>query len=163
MRDIKSNIKKRTTVTAKIVLLAMIVLSFRLVYWQFIKGGELQASAIQQQTMDSIVTSKRGVIYDRNGKVLAQSASVQTVTASPSEVKKDGNAKETAKTLAKLLDMDAEEIEKKITKNSSYEIIKRKIDNGVAEKIRKAELKGIHLVEDSKRFHVSYCKNRERL
>jgi len=153
MRDIKSNIKKRTTVTAKIVLLAMLVLTFRLVHWQFIKGSELQASAIEQQTMDSIVSSKRGIIYDRNGKVLAQSASVQTVTASPSEVKKDGKAKETAETLAKLLDMDADEIEEIITKNTSYEIIKRKIDNGVAEKIRKENLKGIHLVEDTKRTY----------
>lgn len=153
MREIKSNIKKRTTVTAKIVLLAMLVLSFRLVYWQFIKGSELQASAIEQQTMDSIVSSKRGIIYDRNGKILAQSVAVQTVTASPAEVKKSGEAKETAKTLASILEMDADEIEEKITKDSSYEIIKRKIDNEVAEKIRKAELKGIHLIEDSKRTY----------
>lgn len=153
MRELKSNIRKRTSLTAKIVLLVMLVLIFRLVYWQFVKGSELQASAIEQQTMDSVVSSKRGIIYDRNGKILAQSVSVQTVTASPAEVKKKGESKETAEKLAEILEMDADEIEKKITKNSAYEIIKRKVDNKIAEKIRKANLKGIYLVEDSKRTY----------
>ena len=153
MRELKSNIRKRTSVTARLVLFVMLILIFRLVYWQFVKGGELQASAIEQQTMDSVVSSKRGIIYDRNGKILAQSVSVQTVTASPAEIKKEGEAKETAEKLADILEMDADEIEKKITKKSAYEIIKRKIDNQVAEKIRKANLKGIHLIEDSKRTY----------
>lgn len=153
MGELKSNIRKRTSVTAKIVIFVMLVLIARLVQWQFIKGSELQASAIEQQTMDSVVSSKRGIIYDRNGKVLAQSVSVQTVTASPAEVKKSKKAKQTAETLASILDMDADEVEKKITKNSMYEIVARKIDNKVAEKIRKAELKGIYLIEDSKRTY----------
>lgn len=153
MGEIKTNIRKRTAVTAKIVAFAMLVLILRLANWQFVRGSEMQTSAIEQQTMDSVVTSKRGIIYDRNGKVLAQSVSVQTVTASPAEVKKSKKAAKTAKKLAELLNMDADEIEKKITKNSMYEIVARKIDNSTAEKIRKAGLKGIHLIEDSKRTY----------
>lgn len=153
MGEIKTNIRKRTAVTAKIVAFAMLVLILRLANWQFVRGSEMQTSAIEQQTMDSVVTSKRGIIYDRNGKVLAQSVSVQTVTASPAEVKKSKKAAKTAKKLAELLNMDADEIEKKITRNSMYEIVARKIDNSTAEKIRKAGLKGIHLIEDSKRTY----------
>lgn len=153
MGEIKTNIRKRTAVTAKIVAFAMLVLILRLANWQFVRGSEMQTSAIEQQTMDSVVTSKRGIIYDRNGKVLAQSVSVQTVTASPAEVKKSKKAAKTAKKLAELLNMDADEIEKKITKNSMYEIVARKIDNSTAEKIRKAGLKGIYLIEDSKRTY----------
>ena len=153
MGEIKTNIRKRTAVTAKIVAFAMLVLILRLANWQFVRGSEMQTSAIEQQTMDSVVTSKRGIIYDRNGKVLAQSVSVQTVTASPAEVKKSKKAAKTAKKLAELLNMDADEIEKKITRNSMYEIVARKIDNSTAEKIRKAGLKGIYLIEDSKRTY----------
>lgn len=153
MGEIKTNIRKRTAVTAKIVAFSMLVLILRLANWQFVRGSEMQTSAIEQQTMDSVVTSKRGIIYDRNGKVLAQSVSVQTVTASPAEVKKSKKAAKTAKKLAELLNMDADEIEKKITKNSMYEIVARKIDNSTAEKIRKAGLKGIYLIEDSKRTY----------
>lgn len=153
MGEIKTNIRKRTAVTAKIVAFAMLVLILRLANWQFVRGSEMQTSAIEQQTMDSVVTSKRGIIYDRNGKVLAQSVSVQTVTASPAEVKKSKKAAKTAKKLAELLNMDADEIGKKITKNSMYEIVARKIDNSTAEKIRKAGLKGIYLIEDSKRTY----------
>lgn len=153
MGELKHNIKKRTSTSVKAIFLIVVVLISRIGYWQFVKGSQLKTEATEQQTMDSIVSSKRGIIYDRNGKILAQSVSVQTVTATPAEVKKSKKSSETAKTLAKILDMDADEIEKKITKNSSYEIIKRKVDNDKAEKIRKAELSGIHLVEDSKRTY----------
>lgn len=153
MNELKHNIKKRTSVSAKVIFLIIVILISRLGYWQFVKGEQLRSEAAQQQTMDSIVTSKRGIIYDRNGKILAQSVSVQTVTASPAEVRKSKKAKETAEKLAKILDMDADELEEKITKKTSYEIIKRKVDNEQAEKIRKADLDGIHLVEDSKRTY----------
>ncbi len=153
MGELKTNIRKRTSVTAKIVAFSMLVLVLRLANWQFVRGSEMQKNAIEQQTMDSIVTSKRGVIYDRNGKVLAQSVSVQTVTVSPAEVKKSKKADKTAKKLASLLDMDEDDIKEKITKNSMYEIVARKIDNETAEKIREADLPGIHLVEDSKRTY----------
>ncbi len=153
MNELKHNIKKRTTITAKIVLFCILVLLCRIAYWQFVRGDELRGDAVEQQTMDSVVSSKRGIIYDRNGKVLAQSISVQTVTAAPPEVKESKKADSTAKTLAKILDMDEDEIKKKITKNSAYEIVAKKIDNKKAENIRKANLQGIHLVEDSKRSY----------
>ena len=153
MVELKYNIKKRAPIITLISVIVFFALIGRLMYWQFIKGAELKSGAIQQQTLDSVVSSKRGIIYDRNGKVLAQSISVQTVTASPAEVKKSGKADEISETLAKILGKDEDDIKKQITKNSSYEIVARKIDNEKAEKIRKAELKGIYLIEDSKRTY----------
>lgn len=153
MVELKYNIKKRAPIITLVSVIVFFALIGRLMYWQFIKGAELKSGAIQQQTLDSVVSSKRGIIYDRNGKVLAQSISVQTVTASPAEVRKSGKADETSQTLAKILDKDEDDIKKQITKNTSYEIVARKIDNEKAEKIRKAELKGIYLIEDSKRTY----------
>ncbi len=153
MVELKYNIKKRAPWVTLISVIIIFALMGRLVYWQFIKGAELKSGAIQQQTLDSVVSPKRGIIYDRNGKVLAQSVSVQTVTASPAEVKKSKKADEIAQTLADILKGDKDEIKKKITKNTSYEIIERKIDNKTAERIRKAELKGIYLIEDTKRTY----------
>ena len=60
-------------------------------YLQVVKGENLQKQAIEQQTRDRIINSKRGTVYDRNGKQLAVSASVETVTASPAEVKANSN------------------------------------------------------------------------
>ncbi len=153
MSELKHNIRKRTSASVKVIFLIIAILISRIGYWQFVRGDKLQTEAIEQQTMDSIVSSKRGIIYDRNGKILAQSVSVHTVTASPAEVCKSKKARKTAETLADILGMDADELEKKITKKSSYEIIQRKVDNKKAKKIRKAELAGIYLVEDSKRTY----------
>ena len=83
MIELKYNVKKRAPYITLVSLIIFMALSLKLVYWQFIKGAELKSSAIQQQTLDSVVSSKRGMITDRNGKVLAQSISVQTVTVTP--------------------------------------------------------------------------------
>ena len=90
MVELKYNIKKRAPVVILVTLAVIAILIGKLFYWQFIKGAELKSGAIQQQTLDSVVSPKRGIIYDRNGKVLSQSISVQTVTASPAEVTKKG-------------------------------------------------------------------------
>ncbi len=153
MSDLRYDIRKRAPWVVLISVVIILALCGRLIYWQFIKGAELKSGAIQQQTLDSVVSAKRGIIYDRNGKVLAQSVSVQTVTASPAEVKKKKAVDKTAETLAGILSMDKEAIKKKLSANTSYEIIARKISNEDAEKIRKAELSGIYLIEDTKRTY----------
>ena len=70
------NSKKKILVVIMVgaVLLAYVVCT--LFYWQFVRGEELQAKAIDQQTRESNINSNRGVIYDRNGKILAQNTSV---------------------------------------------------------------------------------------
>ncbi len=153
MSDLRYNIRKRSPWVVLLSVVIILALTGRLIYWQFIKGAELKSGAIQQQTLDSVVSAKRGIIYDRNGKVLAQSVSVQTVTASPAEVKKAGKVDETAVILADILSMDKNSIKKKLNANTSYEIIARKISNADAELIRQKELKGIYLIEDTKRTY----------
>lgn len=153
MVELKYNIKKRAPVVILVTLAVIAILIGKLFYWQFIKGAELKSGAIQQQTLDSVVSPKRGIIYDRNGKVLSQSISVQTVTASPAEVTKKGKENQIASKLAKILNKDKKKIKEIITRNSSYEIVARKIDNATAEKIRKANLDGIYLIEDTKRTY----------
>ena len=153
MVEIKYNVKKRAPYITLVAVIVFIALICKLAYWQFVKGAELKSSAIQQQTLDSVVSPKRGIIYDRNGKVLSQSISVQTVTASPAEVKKSDDKEEIIETLASILGKKEKEIRKIVTADSSYEIVARKISNAKAEKIRKAGLDGIYLIEDTKRTY----------
>lgn len=130
-----------------------LLLTVRIGWVQFVDGKELQQKAIEQQTKDKVISSKRGTIYDRNLKVLAQSASVDTVCATPREISEGKNVDTVAQNLADILEMDKEEVLKIITKKSSYEIIKRKIDPEQSEKIRELNYKGIYLTEDSKRYY----------
>ncbi len=130
-----------------------LLLTIRIGYVQFVDGKELQQKAIEQQTKDKVISSKRGTIYDRNLKVLAQSASVDTVCATPREIADSEKIDEIAANLAEILEMDKQEVLKIITKKSSYEIIKRKIDPEQSAKIRELNYKGIYLTEDSKRYY----------
>lgn len=145
--------KKRMFFVLKVFSVLLVLLIVRIGWIQFVRGSEYQQKAIEQQTKDSVITSKRGVIYDRNKKILAKSASVDTVTATPKEVKADGKADEIADKISEILEMDRKEVYDKITKNSGYEIIKRKIEPEQSEKIKKLGYKGIYLIEDSKRYY----------
>lgn len=128
-------------------------LVIRIGWVQFVDGSFLQQKAVEQQTKDKVISSKRGTIYDRNMKALAQSASVDTVCATPREIAEGKNTDKVASDLAEILDMTKEDVLKIITKKSSYEIIKRKIEPEQSAKIRELNYKGIYLTEDSKRYY----------
>lgn len=82
--------------------------------------------------------------------------SISGQNADKSAETKIGNIKtpeETAKTLSSILEMEYEEVLKKITSNVSYIIIKRWITDEQAEQIRAAGLSGISIIEDNKRVY----------
>jgi len=153
MKKLTFTIKKRAFAVMLIFAVVFTALSVRTGWIQFVNGKDLQRKAIEQQTKDSTINSRRGVIYDRNGKILAKSASVATVTVSPSQIAEAGNAQQVAESLAAILGMETEKVYSIITKNSAYEIVKRKIELEQADQIRALELKGVHLAEDSKRYY----------
>ena len=64
----------------------------KLIYIQFVQGEELSKKAYNQQVSDEEITSKRGIIYDTNGTVLAQSVAVDTITINPKMIKYSNNA-----------------------------------------------------------------------
>lgn len=150
-------IKKRILFLLVAFTLICMALIARTGWLQIHDGERLQKEAIEQQTRDKMIYSKRGTIYDRNGKPLAVSASVETVTATPNEIKQAKNAGEIAATLSKILDMEYEKVFEKITRDSSYELVKRRIENEQAQQVRQyiidEKIKGINLVEDSKRYY----------
>lgn len=151
------SIKKRILFLLGFFFLVAMALIVRTGWLQIHDGEKLQKEAIEQQTRDRMIRSKRGTIFDRNGKPLAVSASVETVSAIPNEIMQSGKSKEIGDKLAEILSIDAGEVYKKITRKSSYEIIKRKIEKEQAESIRmyitENNIKGIMLDEDSKRYY----------
>lgn len=81
-----SNIKK-LKIMELLLLLLLFLLIFRIAYLQFIKGPSLSKEASTQQTSTKTLNPSRGTIYDSNGKVLAISAEVDSVSVNPSRVK----------------------------------------------------------------------------
>ena len=118
------------------VWLLIIILAFgfgavisRLAYLQLIAGEDLQQKAVSQQLSDTTISAKRGTIYDRNGKILAQSASVWQVVLSPANFKTDEQREFVATRLAEILDLEKEDVLEKTKQNSYYSVVKRKIES----------------------------------
>ena len=161
-----------------VIVACLAALIVRIAYWQVVRGEELTRKAENQQQGNSIVTASRGKIYDRNGKVLAESASVNTLVCNPKDVEDHGDADFISESLAPVLDMKIEEIKELLTKDSRYQVIKKRINaeqtdaietlrgkiSKEAEGTETAEQKksrlatakkmqGIYFEEDSKRYY----------
>ncbi len=152
-------LKKRLIIMLVAFSVVVAVLIGRLAYIQFVQGGELQKKAFIQQNQGRTISPIRGTIYDRNGKKLAISVQVATITCKPSEI--GGNSKltadEVADGLAPLLNMDRNEIFRLITKKVNYVTIKRKVSRETEDNVRrwitKKNVKGINIDEDAKRYY----------
>ena len=124
---------------------------------QLVNYEEYKAKASSIQLRDTKISPKRGTIYDRNMKVLAQSATVWTVFVSPAESDPDQHQR-IADKLEEILEADREKTLAKLQKTSSYyEIIQYKIDKPEADAIRQwcqdEGIDGVNLVEDYKRYY----------
>ena len=75
MANISGKKRMRNALLACVGLFSL--LAVRIGYIQFVQGEELQTLAYMQQTLDRMINPNRGTIYDRNGTVLAMSASVR--------------------------------------------------------------------------------------
>lgn len=140
-------------------VLTFVLLFTKLYHWQITEHDELQSVAVRQQTLRTTVEASRGTIYDRNGMILAMSASAEDIFLSPKEiVENDQDQNLIANGLAEILNLDAADILKKMEKtNSQYEILKKKADDELADKVRefinKNELRGVFLRPTSKRSY----------
>lgn len=117
---------------------------------QMIAGPHLANRAMQQHTTSEKVAGKRGMIFDRNGQVLARSVEARSVYANPAQVE---NAAAAASALAPILDMPARTIEESLNKSRRFVWLKRKVDDNTALAVRKAGIAGIGLSREYDRFY----------
>ncbi len=151
-----------------VLLVIIIVIGFgvvagRLLYLQTYMAEELQQRAVEQQLADTTISAKRGSIYDRNGNILAQSVTVWNIVIAPANLKNDNARHIVADGLAKILEVDKDEVYEKTKQNNYYSVIKRKVDTDVKDKVLKFassiyeeyEIGGvISTLEDYKRYYT---------
>lgn len=118
--------------------LFMLALIGNLFWIQIINGESYRLKAERQQLSDTVVSAHRGVIYDSNMKVIAQSATAYLVYINPSKIKTDTQKALVVDGLSEILDIDRETVLKKAERTSSgYEKIIGKIDQSTKEQITK--------------------------
>ncbi len=158
LRKPDRNMSKRIFfLTVCFIFIGFGVVAGRLFYMQIIRHDFYQEKAVNNQTSDKIVTPKRGTIYDCNMKELAVSASTEMITVDPSTIKKAENTEEVARELSQVLDLDYDSVYAKVTKDSSYQIIKKGVEKDLADKIREfikeEKITGITFTDDNKRYY----------
>ena len=102
-------------------------LIFQLVNLQVFASPWLQALAEPRRQDSSIIPAKRGIIYDRNYNVLAQTVNAITITAQPKQV---ADPQRTAETLAMMLGGKAEDYYRQLTVDANYVVISKAVDYG---------------------------------
>ncbi len=150
MEKISVKIKKKLTLGLIVTLLCGIALICRLVYIELFDAGFLQPMAYEQQSRDRLISPVRGSILDRNNVGIAVSESVCSVSAVPVQVIQK---EETAKELCQMLDLEYDDVIKKLSENVALVRIKSKIDIETAHEIRQKALPGINVDDDVKRVY----------
>lgn len=148
---------KRLFICIIVFFILLVLLLFRIAYFQFIKGSELKEAANRQQTTDRIISAKRGNIYDSTGKLLAASVPVDTVSINPSKIAKD-NKEKVAKALSSIFELDYNEVLEKVNSDSSVETIIKKVEQDKIDELKNwmktnKIYSGINIDEDVKRYY----------
>ena len=124
---------------------------------QFVQGAELKELASRQQTINEVISPKRGSIYDANGKALAISASVDTISINPAKIK-DEHKEKVASALSNIFGLDYEDTISKVNSSSSVVTIAKKVEQDKVSELKDWMTKnkissGINIDEDSKRYY----------
>lgn len=145
--------KKRLTILFYVALLLMLVIAGRLAQLMFFNAEDLQDKAENQWTRELAVAPKRGSILDRNGEILATSATAESVLLHPKDITDAG---EVASLLAPILGMEEQKIFDLANDKTKVEVwLKRQITSEQAEQIRQLNLSGVDFFTDTKRYYPS--------
>lgn len=130
---------KRILVMAVVIIFLMTTTVARVFYLTIVRGEELSEKAETQQLKDTEITAMRGTIYDSNGNVLAQSASVWNVFIDPLNIK-DKQRDLIVDEFANLFGYDADEKKEfydRTNHQNHYELVEKKVENNIKEKLSK--------------------------
>ena len=144
-----------------------IVLFFKLFSLQITRHEELQKKAVSQQTRSTVITANRGTIFDRNGNIMAISATAETIFLSPLEINRalqdtenpvSWTKESVAAELARILELNETTILKKMERtDSQYEVLKLRADEEIADEVREYinanHVVGVYMVTDAKRYY----------
>ncbi|MFU2362723.1 MAG: penicillin-binding transpeptidase domain-containing protein [Clostridiales bacterium] len=162
---------KKIRIAALIVLILMLLLVFRIAFIQFIQGSDLKQQMYNQLITSRTISPKRGTIYDSTGKALAISADVDTISIVPSSIvvydkandkideEKTKNIKESlSKALSEIFELNYDETLEKVSSDSNYITIARKVAKDKVDKLKEWMKKeefysGINISEDTKRYY----------
>lgn len=142
--------KKKILVVFLAAFILILYLIGRLVYMMVFDAEYYQQKAEDLHERERDIKAARGEIIDRNGTVLATNRTVCTISVIHSQIE---NPEKVIEKLSEFLEMDADQVRKKVEKISSIERIRSNVDKRTGDKIRNLGLAGVKVDEDFKRYY----------
>lgn len=142
--------RKKLVLMIAAILMVCILECVRLGVIMTVKSEYYMQKADELHQRERRIKAKRGRILDRNGEILAANEVVCTVSVIHSQIEDEDKV---IKVLAGELDMDVEEVTKKVKKVSSMEYIKTNVAKDTGDAIREYDLPGVKIDEDYKRVY----------
>ena len=147
---LRNSANKRLYLLGAILVLWAGAICLRLVYLQIFRYGDFEQRAQRQQQRTTEVAARRGIIYDRAGRELAMSVSVDSVFAVPVDIP---DLAGTISLVARITKADPRELLAKCKAARTFCWLARKADAETADRIRAMNLRGIYFQKESKRFY----------
>ena len=148
---------KKLRIILLVALAIFLLLIIRIFWIQFIDGAWLKEKASRQQTASKLISPERGSILDVNGKTLAKSEEVDTISINPSRIADDKKTL-VARGLSDIFELNFDETLEKVNSTSSVETIIKKVENDKVEELEtwmknNKITTGINIDADHKRYY----------
>ena len=132
------------------LLTCFLALLGRSLYLQCIHNDFLKEKGEARYERVLEIPSTRGRIMDRHGEMLAMSTPVKSIWAIPDDAQLQPAQ---VRDLARMLEMDVRELNRKLASDKDFVFIKRQIPPELADQIAKMKLPGIHQEQEYRRYY----------
>lgn len=142
---------RRIKIVLVVIILLFILIISKIFYIQVFSYKKLNNYANSLWSRNLPVEANRGIIYDRNGVVIADNITTTSLVLIPNQIE---NKEEVSKKLAEILNVSYEEMYAHVSKKTSIERVHpegRRLSYEIADKIASLNISGVYLVKESKR------------
>ena len=146
-------IDMRIKIVFIILFLLLLLVIFRVFYIQVFDYKKLSEFANDLWSRDLPIEADRGLILDRNGKVLADNLTTTSLVLIPNQIK---DKESTTRKLSNILNVTYEDMKEHVFKETSIERVHpegRRLSYDIANEISSLNLDGVYLVKEAKRYY----------
>ncbi len=146
----------RLRVLFSLFVVASLLLSARLAYWQTVGRADLLSRATDQVHSDLVVAAQRGIIRDRSGAILATTVELRSLYAIPGQMRdREGNDTRpaVAAALAPLLGERSEVLRAAFNSGAEWLFVRRRLPEETAARIAALHLAGLGFEMEPKRLY----------
>jgi cell division protein FtsI (penicillin-binding protein 3) len=142
--------KVRIIFISCLLFFCFVIIVGKMFQLQVLEKEQLYKLAAQQHQVQIPFGPKRGTVYDRKGNELAVSIEVDSVYA---DARKVVEAERTANEVASILQIDRDELKRRLKSRRPFEWIQRRVSPKEVEQIKTRGLPGISFIKENQRFY----------